>query len=210
MDFNAIIDKLEECYPNARCELDYTTPFELLVAVILSAQCTDKRVNKITEELFCVANTPKAILELSESELEKLIYTAGFYKNKSKAIRESARAILENYGGNVPDTMDELVKLSGVGRKTASVILSEGFKKAAFAVDTHILCVTKRLGIADGIDPLKTELTVRELLPEARLSRAHILLVFFGRYVCTARNPKCGECVISGECLFNAECRMLV
>ncbi|MDR1906119.1 MAG: endonuclease III [Clostridiales bacterium] len=199
-DMNAIIDRLEEYFPNVRCELDYKTPFELLVAVILSAQCTDKRVNKVTAELFKKYNTPKDFAQIDPGELEKYIFTAGFYKNKSRHIIAAAQIIMTEYGGDVPSERDELVKLPGVGRKTANVILSEAFKKNAFAVDTHVLRVANRLGVTKSRDPYKVESDVSNRLKEERLGKAHILLVAFGRYICTARNPKCRECPISCFC----------
>ncbi|MDR2046548.1 MAG: endonuclease III [Clostridiales bacterium] len=197
---NAVIDRLEKYFPEARCELRYKTPFELLVAVILSAQCTDKRVNAVTKELFEKYRTPEDFAAISDGELERLLYPVGFYKNKARAVKSAAELLLKKYGGEVPDGFDELIKIPGVGRKTANVILSEAFHKDAFAVDTHVLRVSKRFGIADGESPYKTELAVGELLDGNRLGKAHILLVLFGRYVCVARKPKCGECPVSDLC----------
>jgi endonuclease-3 len=195
-----VVDILENRFPNARCELNYKTPFELLVAVILSAQCTDKRVNKVAEELFEKYNSPEDFRRIEIGELEKYLYPLGFYRNKAAAIKAAAEMILTQFGGEVPNERDELTKIPGVGVKTANVILSEAFHKNAFAVDTHVLRVSGRLGIDASGDPAKVEKSVTALLDENRLGRAHILFVFFGRYICVARNPKCGECPIVEYC----------
>jgi endonuclease-3 len=195
-----VVDILEERFPNARCELNYRTPFELLVAVILSAQCTDKRVNKVAEELFEKYNSPEDFCRIESAELEKYLYPVGFYRNKAAAIKAAAEMILTQFGGEVPNEQDELTKIPGVGVKTANIILSEAFHKNAFAVDTHVLRVSRRLGIDGSGDPAKVEKSVTALLDENRWGRAHILFVFFGRYICTARGPKCRECPISEYC----------
>jgi endonuclease-3 len=196
-----IVDILESRFPDARCELNYNTPFELLVAVILSAQCTDKRVNKVLGELFQKYRSPEDFSRIEIGELEKYLYPVGFYRNKAAAVKVAADMILTAFGGEVPDERDELTKIPGVGVKTANVILSEAFHKNAFAVDTHVLRVSRRLGIDESGDPAKVERSVTALLDENRLGRTHILFVFFGRYICTARGPKCGECPITEYCI---------
>ncbi|MDR3263006.1 MAG: endonuclease III [Clostridiales bacterium] len=199
-ELNAVIDELTKRFPNARCELGYNSPFELLTAVILSAQCTDKRVNQVTPILFKRYPSPAAYTEADDAELEQYLYPLGFYKNKSKSLKAAAKMILSEYGGEVPLGFDDLVRIPGVGRKTANVILSEAFGQNAFAVDTHVLRVANRLGIIRSDDPYKVELAVTALLDAARLGKAHILLVNFGRYLCVARNPKCYECPITSYC----------
>ncbi|MDR2090604.1 MAG: endonuclease III [Clostridiales bacterium] len=202
-----IVDILENRFPNARCELNYQTPFELLVAVILSAQCTDKRVNAVTAELFKKYSSPQDFCRIEIGELERLLYPVGFYRNKAAAVKAAAEMVSTRFSGVVPNELDELTQIPGVGRKTANVILSEAFHKNAFAVDTHVLRTADRLGIDKSGDPVKVEKSVTGLLDENRLGRAHILFVFFGRYVCVAKKPKCGECPVDRYCeyLKNAE-----
>jgi endonuclease-3 len=197
-----IIDILKEEYPYARCELDYGTPFQLLTAVILSAQCTDRRVNAVTGELFKKYKTAADFTELESEELEKTIYTCGFYKNKAANIIACAKEIADKWGGEVPSDIESLTALPGIGRKSANVILSEAFKIQAFAVDTHVMRVCVRLGIADKKDPVKIEKIVTELLDNNRLSEAHKLLVFFGRYRCHARKPECEGCRVRVYCKY--------
>lgn len=197
-----VLDILHKNYPDAECELDYTKPFELMVATILSAQCTDVRVNKVTAELFKEYNKPEDYLKLSETELEEKIRSTGFYRNKSRHILRSARILYEKYGSNLPETREELMKLPGVGRKTANVILSNAFKKNAIAVDTHVFRVSNRIGIVEEDDVLKTELKLMEQIDESRWSLSHNLLVLHGRRVCKARNPLCEECDVKKHCLY--------
>ena len=180
-DINHILAKLEEMHPEAHCELNFDTPFEALVAVILSAQCTDKRVNIVTSELYKKYNKPQDFANLPLEELEQLIKPCGFYRNKAKNIKLCAKQILEEFNGEVPTTQDELVKLAGVGRKTANVIYAEIYKGDAIAVDTHVKRVSNRLGLANSDDPLKVEEALRKLIPQDKWSRAHHLLIFFGR-----------------------------
>ena len=201
--FNALIDDLELSFPEVRCELNYRTPFELLVAVILSAQCTDKRVNAVTVELFKKYREPADFAGADTDDLERIIYTCGFYRHKSKSIKAAALKIIEEHGGKVPDDYDGLINIPGVGRKTANVILAEAFKKNAFAVDTHVLRVSNRLGIVESRDPYKVELAATALLNGERLGLAHILLVFLGRYICKARNPECLRCPAKQICAYN-------
>ncbi len=197
-----ILDNLEVQFPDAKCELDYTTPFELLVAVILSAQCTDKRVNKVTSELFKIYNTPEQFSVLSVEELSFYIYSCGFYINKATSIIETSKILLEKYNGEVPQTMEELTGLVGVGRKTANVMLSEAFHKPAIAVDTHVLRVSNRLGFVDTKVPDVCEKALMNTIDKSRWSRAHHLFIFLGRYCCKSQNPNCEVCSVKNYCKY--------
>ena len=197
---NKILDKLEEIYPDAQCELNYETPFELLIATILSAQCTDVRVNKVTEVLFKKYNTPEQFAALTEEEIGEEIRSCGLYKSKSKKIKESSRMICENFGGEVPQTLKELTTLPGVGRKTADVVLSNAFNHDAIAVDTHVFRVSNRIGLAHSDNVLETEKQLQKELPKKEWSLAHHLLIFHGRRCCMARKPKCDICKINKYC----------
>ena len=201
-DVNKILDKLEEIYPDARCELEYSTPFELLIATILSAQCTDVRVNIVTRELFKKYNTPKQFANLSEEEIMAEIKTCGLYKSKSKKIKQASQMICDDYNGKVPDTLEELVKLPGVGRKTADVVLSNAFNQDAIAVDTHVFRVSNRIGIVKTKTPEKTEFALMEVIPNCRWSHSHHVLIFHGRRMCKARKPECSICPIKDDCDF--------
>lgn len=198
--FNEILKILREMHPDAGCELKFDNAFELLVAVILSAQCTDKRVNQITDKLFKVYSTPKQFAELSAEELERYIYSAGFYHNKAKNIIEASKDIVNVFQGKVPDNLNDLQKLAGVGRKTANVVYAEAFKGAAIAVDTHVFRVANRLGLADAKTPEKTEIQLMENIPEKYWSEAHHLLLFHGRYVCKSKKPDCENCKLKLLC----------
>lgn len=200
-----IVEGLNRIVPEPRCELEYSTVFELLVAVILSAQCTDKRVNIVTRELFQKCKTPEDFVKISQEELENKIHSCGFYKMKAKAIKEASLDIVSRFDGKVPDTMEKLCSLRGVGRKTANVMLSEGFKKDAFAVDTHVLRVSNRLGIAKTQDPTKCEMALKKYFDQKDWSRLHYQMVLFGRYTCTARNPKCENCEFNQICGHNKQ-----
>lgn len=197
---NEVLDILENEYPDAKCELEHSTPYELLVATILSAQCTDKRVNIVTKELFKKYNTPELMIELNQEGLESIIKTTGFYRNKARNILEMSKKLLIEYGGEVPSSREELVSLSGVGRKTANVVLSNIFKKNAIAVDTHVFRVSNRLGIIKSKDVLDAEKQLMERIDENRWSKAHDLLIFHGRYNCKSRNPLCESCCIVEYC----------
>ena len=199
-DVNKILDKLEELYPDAKCELDYTTPFELLIATILSAQCTDVRVNIVTGKMFKKYNTPEAFNKISIEEIIKEKKTCGLYKSKAEKIKITSKKICEDYNGQVPDTLEELVKLPGVGRKTAGVVLSNAFNKPAIAVDTHVFRVSNRIGIVNTKTPEKTEFALMEAIQKKRWSHSHHLLIFHGRRMCKARNPECGICPIKSDC----------
>jgi len=195
-----IFERLKAANPKPTTELDYRTPFELLVAVILSAQATDKGVNKATEKLFKVANTPKAILKLGEAGLKEHIKTIGLFNAKAKNIVETCRLLVERHKGKVPDNREALEALPGVGRKTANVILNTAFGQPTIAVDTHIFRVANRIGLAAGKTPLAVETQLLETVPDQYKHDAHHWLILHGRYVCIARKPKCATCIIHDLC----------
>ena len=199
---NKILDDLDSLYPNAKAGLDFTTPFELLIATILSAQCTDVRVNKVTAVLFKEHNTPKAILGLGVDGLTKYIKSCGLYKTKSKNIINTCNVLYHDYDSKVPDTIEELMKLPGVGRKTANVVVSNAFDTPAIAVDTHVFRVTNRIGIVNEKDVLSTEIALMKVIPKDRWSKSHHLFIWHGRNLCKARNPKCEECILNDRCKF--------
>lgn len=195
-----LLSELKERYPDAACALNYGSEFELLIAVILSAQCTDKRVNVVTETLFRAANTPERFCEMSLAELEDHIKSCGLYKNKAANIKKCCEALVSTYGGEVPDTMEQLLTLPGVGRKTANVMLSVAFDKPAIAVDTHVFRVAHRLGLSDGKTPDDVEKDLCSLFEPSEYKNVHHLLIRHGRDCCHARNPECGECVLNCIC----------
>ncbi len=195
-----IFERLRAGNPDPGTELHYNNPFELLVAVILSAQTTDVGVNKATAKLFPVANTPRAILDLGEENLKGYISSIGLYNSKAKNIMRTCAMLVHGYGGQVPDTRKALEELSGVGRKTANVLLNVLFGKPTIAVDTHIFRVGNRTGLAPGKTPLEVEKGLLEVIPEEFMQHAHHWLVLHGRYICTARKPKCHLCPIYDEC----------
>ncbi len=196
-----LIDVMEELFPDAHCELNFRNEFELVLAVLLSAQTTDKSVNKLTATLFEKYKTPEDYLSVSLSELENDVKTIGLYRNKAKSIQALSKMLIEKYEGKVPSTFEELVKLPGVGRKTANVVLSVGFDVPRIAVDTHVERISKRLGFAKQDDTvLEVEQKLMRLIPEERWSKAHHLMIFFGRYHCTAKNPKCEICPLVESC----------
>ena len=199
---NEILDKLEKQYPDAKCELEYTTPFELLIATILSAQCTDVRVNIVTREMFKKYNTPQDFSKLSEEDIIKEIKTCGLYKSKANKIKATSEMICRDYNGEVPDSLEELIKLPGVGRKTADVVLSNAFNQDAIAVDTHVFRVANRIGIVKTKTPEKTEFALMEVIPKNRWSHSHHLFIFHGRRICKARKPECENCPIKQDCDF--------
>ncbi len=203
----SILDSLEKMYPDARCELDYTTPFELLIATILSAQCTDVRVNMVTADMFKRYNTAEDFNELPIETIEREIKTCGLYKAKAKNIKKASKAIVNEHSGKVPSTMEELLKLPGVGRKTADVVLSNAFDVPAIAVDTHVFRVANRIGLVDEKTPEKTEFALMDTIPKRRWSKTHHLLIFHGRRTCKARNPLCQECEIKRRCDYYKETR---
>ncbi|AKS41660.1 endonuclease III [Wenzhouxiangella marina] len=192
--------RLAEINPKPVTELNYSSPFELLVAVTLSAQSTDVGVNKATDRLFKVANTPEAILALGEEGLKQHIRTLGLFNSKAKNIIAACQMLIEKHGGQVPETRAELEALPGVGRKTANVVLNTAFGQATMAVDTHIFRVSNRTGLAPGKTPLAVERALLKRVPEAYLLDAHHWLILHGRYTCRARNPKCAECPVVDLC----------
>ncbi|MBO8141957.1 MAG: endonuclease III [Firmicutes bacterium] len=198
----AILERLAEMYPGARCELNYSTPFELLVACILSAQCTDRRVNIVTARLFPRYNSPEHFAALAPEQLAEKIRDCGLYRNKARHIVELSRRLLEDYDGKVPTSREELMKLPGVGRKTANVVLSNAFGVPAIAVDTHVFRVANRIGLAEASDPLSTELQLMDAIPKELWSQAHHWLIHHGRALCSARRPQCTACPIRPYCRF--------
>lgn len=196
-----LIIELSKCYDGEKGSLDFTTPFELLVAVMLSAQCTDARVNIVTKELFKVASTPEDYANIEIEDLEKLVSSISFYKNKSKHIKECAKEIIEKHNSKVPNSMEELIKLPGVGRKTANVVLLEAFNNCqGIAVDTHALRLSHRLGLSKEDDPSKVEQDLLKKIPKKYWRLMNHLLVYHGRAVCSAKKPKCDECTIKKYC----------
>ncbi len=201
-DVKKILELLVEAYPEAQCPLRHRNPFELLIAVILSAQCTDNRVNHITHKLFSIVKTPQDIIELGEERLIELIKSCGLYRTKGRNIIETCRLLVEKHDGRVPNTMEELTSLPGVGRKTASVVLSVAFDIPAMPVDTHVFRVANRIGLANAGDVAKTEKQLMERFMRENWGRVHHLLIHHGRQVCRARNPECRKCKIKGYCDF--------
>ncbi len=197
-----IFTRLRNENPNPETELEYTSPYELLVAVTLSAQATDVSVNKATRKLFPVANTPAQILALGEEGLKEYIKTIGLFNSKAKNVVKMAELLLERHRGEVPQTRDELVALPGVGRKTANVVLNTAFRQPAMAVDTHIFRVSNRTKIAPGKNVDEVEARLMRLVPKEFLMDAHHWLILHGRYTCVARKPKCGSCIIEDLCEF--------
>ena len=197
-----VIDILDRLYPDARAELDFSNPFELLIATILSAQCTDVRVNKVTKELFTELRSPKDYIRLGEEELEKRIRSCGLSNGKSKNIIGACGIIEEKYRGNVPKTIQELMELPGVGKKTANVVASNAFGIPAIAVDTHVFRVSNRIGLAASATVEKTEEDLMKSIPKYKWTKAHHQLIFHGRRICKARNPLCEECPIRKNCLY--------
>ncbi|MBR4942521.1 MAG: endonuclease III [Clostridia bacterium] len=191
---------LASLYPDAKPALHYTTPYELLVAVILSAQCTDERVNIVTAKLFEKYSTPQALITLSQTELERYIYSCGFYRMKAEHILSATKDILEKFGGEVPSTVEELMSLAGVGKKTANVVYSVAFGGAAIAVDTHVFRVSNRLGLAKGKTPLEVEAGLCKAIPKEDWAKAHHWIIFHGRRVCHSRKPDCENCKLKEFC----------
>lgn len=200
-----ILKELARLYPDARPALQFKSPYELLVAVILSAQCTDERVNKVTAELFKKHNSPRAMLELTQSELEKYIFSCGFYHNKAAHILSASRDIVEKFGGEVPNDFNELKSLAGVGQKTANVVWSVAFGGDAIAVDTHVFRVSNRLGLAEANTPFKVEEQLKQAIPKSDWSKAHHWLIYHGRRVCHSQRPDCQNCTLKNKCKFYKE-----
>lgn len=197
-----ILDILADCYPDAHCELNYRNPFELLIATILSAQSTDAQVNKVTAQLFEKYPTPYHFLTLTEEELAFEIRSLGLFRNKSKNILKTCRLLVEEYNGEVPSEREALEKLPGVGRKTASVVLSNAFNVPALAVDTHVHRVANRIGLANSKNTMETERQLTSQIPREEWSITHHRIIWHGRRVCSARNPKCNVCALLPVCKY--------
>lgn len=196
-----MIDVIDQMFPNAECELVHDNPFELTIAVLLSAQCTDNTVNKVTHSLFQKYHTPEDYLAVDLEELQQDIRSIGLYRNKAKNIQKLSQSLLDQFNGEVPHTHAELESLAGVGRKTANVVMSVAFGEPALAVDTHVERVSKRLGICrwkDNVTEVERRLT--SIIPKERWTKSHHQLIFFGRYHCLAKKPKCGVCPLFNDC----------
>jgi endonuclease-3 len=196
----AIFERFKEQNPKPQTELKYNTPFELLIAVMLSAQATDVSVNKATAKLFLIANTPQALIDLGEERLKDYIKTIGLFNSKAKNVIKTCQLLISLHGGEVPDTREALEALPGVGRKTANVVLNTAFGQPTMAVDTHIFRVANRIGIAKGATPLAVEQALVKNIDKEFLQDAHHWLILHGRYVCTARKPHCPDCLIRDLC----------
>lgn len=196
------LDRLEQCYPDAECELKHHNPFELLVSTILSAQCTDVRVNQVTSEIYPRYGTPQDFADMPLEMLEDMIRPCGFYRNKAKNIHAMAKLLVEKYDSKVPREIEELVKLPGVGKKTANVVASNCFGVPAIAVDTHVFRLANRIGLVDETTVEKTEEGLQKKINKNRWSKAHHLLIFHGRRLCTARKPHCEECPLKDLCRY--------
>ncbi|MBQ8425436.1 MAG: endonuclease III [Clostridia bacterium] len=199
---NKIIEKIDEIYENPKCELNFSSNYELLIAVILSAHCTDKRVNLVTNELFKEYNTPEKMVTLSQEQLENIIRPCGFFHNKASHILNCSKELLEKYNGEIPREKEKLKSLAGVGEKTANVVLSTAFGEPAIAVDTHVFRVSNRLGLANSSDVLKTQKQLENVIPVDKWIKFHFALVLHGRYVCKALSPDCKNCKLSSLCKF--------
>ena len=195
-----ILDTLAKDFPNAKSELDFNSPFQLLVAVILSAQCTDKRVNLVTPRLFEVAPDAKTLAQLPQEQIEEIIHSCGFYHSKATYLKQMSQDIVNRFGGEAPNNIDDLRTLAGVGRKTANVVYAVGFGGQAIAVDTHVFRVSNRLGIANAKNVLDTEKQLMQAIPREQWADSHHYLLLHGRYVCKAQNPQCQRCSVKDFC----------
>ncbi|MFH2092508.1 MAG: endonuclease III [Pseudomonadota bacterium] len=195
-----ILETLKNRYPVVKTQLEHDTPFQLLIATIMSAQCTDNQVNKVTKQLFKTYPDAKALAVAPLAGIKKIIYSTGFYNNKAKNIKACAQAVLDEYQGKVPDNLDLLVKLPGVGRKTANVVLSAAFGHQTIVVDTHVLRISKRLGLTDKTDPVKVEFELMQIIPRSSWSDLSLQLIYFGREICDAKKPLCQDCPLFDPC----------
>ncbi|MDD3831459.1 MAG: endonuclease III [Clostridia bacterium] len=202
---NTILDILAKLYPDAKSELHFDSHYQLLVAVILSAQCTDKRVNEITRTLFTLAGTPQQMEELPIERLEEIIYSCGFYHNKAKYIKQCTHDIMDKYNGQVPNNLLQLQQLAGVGRKTANVVYAVAFGGQAIAVDTHVYRVSNRLGLTNANNVLDTEKQLMSVIAREMWSQAHHYILLHGRYVCASRRPRCNQCPLTLYCKYYAQ-----
>ena len=195
-----IVDRLERAYPDAQCSLEYEKPYELLISVRLSAQCTDARVNIVTKDLFRVFPTLESFANAKLEDVEEIVRPCGLFHTKAKSIIELSKKLIDDFGGKVPDNMDDLLSLPGIGRKTANLILGDVYKQPAVVTDTHCIRICGRLGLSEGTDPAKVEKQLREVLPMERASDFCHRLVHFGRETCSARAPKCKNCPLMDIC----------
>lgn len=195
-----IIEILNNTYPHVQTQLNHSSPFQLLTATILSAQCTDKQVNKVTENLFKTLIRPEDFVEIEQSRLEDLIRPTGYYKNKAKNLKNCAEVLMERYNGVVPDNLNDLVKLPGVGRKTANVVLGSAFGIPSIVVDTHVARISQRLDLTTNKDPVKIEFDLMKVIPRKEWDGFSLRLIYFGRQYCRARNPLCKDCPINHLC----------
>ena len=202
-EMDIVFSRWQAQNPSPASELNYVNPFTLLVAVVLSAQATDKSVNIATEKLFQVADTPEKLLALGEENLITYIQSIGLYKNKANHLIGLSKKLLEDFNGQVPDNRDDLMSLPGVGRKTANVVLNVIFHQPTMPVDTHLLRISPKIGLAQGSTPEAVEKSLLERIPKKYLTNAHHWILLHGRYICTARNPKCQECLINDICKHN-------
>lgn len=200
LKINTLLERLRERYPVVKTQLDHATPFQLLVATIMSAQCTDNQVNKVTQKLFARYPDPGSLAGAPIKEIKSIIYSTGFYNNKAKNIKACATAILENHDSIVPQDMDALTKLPGVGRKTANVVRSAAFGYEAIVVDTHVLRLARRLGLTDKKDPVKVEFELMEIIPKSSWSDLSLQFIYFGREICDAKKPLCDICPMYDIC----------
>lgn len=204
-DTAAILAILEKTYPEAKCSLDFTNPLELLVATVLSAQCTDERVNQVTKSLFNKYRSARDYASAPLDELEEDIRPTGFFRNKAKSLKRCGTSLVDRFRGQVPRTLDELVTLPGIGRKTANVILGAAFDTPGIVVDTHVSRIAQRLGFTRHQDPVKIEFDLMELIPRVRWTRFSHELIWHGRQLCTARNPQCSQCPLLDHCDYGQE-----
>lgn len=203
-EMEIVFSRWQQQNPAPESELEYVNPFTLLVAVVLSAQATDKSVNKATESLFKIVDTPEKMVELGEEKLISYIQTIGLYKNKAKSVIGLSQMLISDFNSQVPGNRDDLMKLPGVGRKTANVVLNVIFNQPTMPVDTHLLRISPKIGLAEGTTPEQIEKSLLERIPKDYLKNAHHWILLHGRYVCTARNPKCNECIINDICKKNS------
>mgnify|MGYP001114197555 CR=1 FL=1 len=202
VDIHFLLRTLKDRYPDVKTQLVHQTPFQLLTATILSAQCTDRQVNRVTGHLFAQFPDPASLAAADLRDIKQIIYSTGFYNNKAKNIKACARAVLERHAGQVPDDLDLLVKLPGVGRKTANVVRSAAFGQPAIVVDTHVLRISNRLGLTKSSDPVKVEFDLMKIVPEPVWSDLSLQFIYFGREICDARTPRCGICPLFDICVF--------
>lgn len=202
-EIEEVFERFKSQNPEPKPELNYYSPFTLLVAVVLSAQTTDKSVNKVTEKLFKLADTPEKMKEIPQEQIAEIIRPIGLTQNKSRNILNLSRKLCDDFDGKVPSTREELMTFSGVGRKTANVVLNVVFGQPTMPVDTHLLRISPKIGLAEGKTPEQVEKSLCERIPEKYMQHAHHWLILHGRYVCTARNPKCSECLINDICKHN-------